>query len=316
MYAYGLKCDHLRQSIDQKGLHGFYQHRRQRIACSPRDFFYLNIKIRNRLIFVKIYSMAINDCVTASMFMCQPEWIKHNLSRRFHFCLCKMLDGGLSSGTTMITGLRAVHGWGMVPEASFFPSNRKLSEEEYSNWRKIPPIMWEYSKKIDILGNEQLLKTPNVLYRKEYLNNNKKFEVYMTCFSALGFLHTNLNVCTSKFETAGWLNVMINHNDHTAYPDDLFVKPEFRRIGIGNFLLKELEFLILSGTLEGYVMELQTGKKAEIKNVNFRIPSVDIYTKNRKEAALKLFRKNGYKLVIDDSKKIVDSKLLAIKEIK
>ena len=63
-------------------------------------------------------------------------------------------------------------------------------------------------------------------------------------------------------------------------------------------------------------MELQTGKKAEIKNVNFRIPSVDIYTKNRKEAALKLFRKNGYKLVIDDSKKIVDSKLLAIKEIK
>ncbi|GEM_PF-3721507 len=242
----------------------------------------------------------MNDCVTQTQFMTHPGLRDRPYSKRFHFALCKMLDGGLSQGTTMMCGIRATMGWGQVPEP-LFPSDRSLPEKEYGDWQKIPKEAWEFSRQMDRAGNRTFFGKKFTFKKLAFLHG-RKFHFLSRAFPLYDSSYVlEWRVISGDFDSVGWTTLRFLPHKNDINFEEFFIKPEFRKMGIGTKLIKFAEGCIAAGFMDPWLKETlgNVRLRDHFTHIKTHAPKVDIYTPERKEAVVNFFKKNGYNLSID-----------------
>ena len=206
-------------------------------------------------------------------------------SVRFLHCMCKMLDGGLASGlgTTMLTGVRAEKGW-WTCEEDLWPSNVDLSVDEFADWRSIPREAWEDAKKKRIRSN----KARVVARRSSTVNiRGQTFRLLSNYFEGRILREDrqfDIMVIDKEFDTVAWAQLRAYVKLGKIVLEDLFVKPEARRVGIGSELIRRIEHFSC----------LDAGFLGVSGEITVPIPRVDIWLPCRHQAAKTFFVNNGY----------------------
>lgn len=263
----------------------------------------------------------VNDCVTQTLFsMMEYGGDSHykNLSKRFHFALSKRIDGSNSYGGVMgIAGQRAFEGW--VPCHEFlFRSNRRLTEQTYGDWRLIPTLAWWDSLVLTAMRDSGLLfhyqKNPSrALILKDHAFCGKRYtllaqsevgvrDVFGGEIKVYFTLHNRWGV------KVAWLNVDIFVARRFLRISDLYVKEEYRRQGIGSYLIQEmLEWAAFQ--------ELPSGPLPVVAMPHI----IDVYTQERKKVVLDFLASNGFRVayhkdmqVRGDYSKIIGERIIQI----
>lgn len=256
----------------------------------------------------------LNDCVTESLFamLKYRDTDMANYSRRFHFAICKLLDGGLEGGTTVLTGHRAIKGWFPCVE-KLFPSDRALPAKEYGNWTKIPKEAWLDSRRETIeRGFDQInyfLISKQAHYINEITCSGKDFLVIIQSLygmKSVAAIKTTLfiDVYSKDGMIIGWVVMDFRVNDHAILISDFYIKDAFRNIGVGRTLIN---------VIHGLTKLAACHKKWEI---DCWIPAIDINTADKKIRVLNFFRRNNFNIILDKSSIARDreySKILAFK---
>ncbi len=183
-------------------------------------------------------------CVALSMMRmhcCSGTW--GNGSMRFLHCVCKMIDEGTPRiGTTFQSAIRAMKGWGVCDE-DLWPSNVDLSCAEFEDWKRIPEEAWNDAKKKRIQVNKA--RSDNLAYAVLNLAG-REFRLF-TQYSNVKRTkepedeQLELLVIDSDFETVAWATLRAYVKENQIILEDLFVKPEFRRVHHGKRLLHRIE---------------------------------------------------------------------------
>lgn len=159
-------------------------------------------------------------------------------SMRFLHCVCKMLDQDMPSltGTSLLTGIRAIKGWWTCDE-KVLESDTAIPVAAFEDWQSIPKAAWENARRNRIkritrrvttaaetfsLGNHKL----QLFYHIQRIFEDKQFDAV---------------ILDSDFDSVGWAQIRAYAQTHRIMLEDLFVKPEFRRCGIGSKLRQEME---------------------------------------------------------------------------
>ncbi len=269
----------------------------------------------------------INDCISQSIFGVleanNPEYRK--LSKRFHFALCKMLDGGLRRGTSSLVGDRVLRGWEPCHE-KLFPSDRNLSEREYADWTKISRKAWIDSKERTINKGRSFLKYfafhPNeVIDKKELIIDKDKYILlaqssFGSCDLFLGPKPIWINIYNKNDLIIGWATIYVKHalSDQTniIQMGDFYIKDHYRNKGMGSGMIEIIVDLINSL----FKSHRYYGRfKWEL---GMWIPAIDINSISKKRIVSNFLKKNRFKVYFIKDKKEDNpdySKLLAIGEI-
>jgi len=207
-----------------------------------------------------------------------------NGSVRFLYCVCKMIDNGIPShlGTTMLTGIRAEKGW-WTCEEDLWPSNVDLTRSEFEDWSSIPEEAFADAKKKRIRKNKAFLdsRLNTVIalrgesYRFVVNSETKIFEKDK---------QIDILVIGRDLDTLAWAQVRAYVDQKKVVLEDLFVKPEVRRRGIGSELLRQVESLTC----------FEKGFSEVNKEITAPIPSVDIRLPIPHRTVKEFYAKNGY----------------------
>jgi GNAT superfamily N-acetyltransferase len=209
-----------------------------------------------------------------------------NGSVRFLHCVCKMLDSGMPSismGTTMLTGIRAEKGW-WTCEEEFWPSDISLSISQFEDWKSIPQHAWEDARKKRVRKNRVFAASRSGVVvevggESHQLVTNYETDVFEKD-KQIDFL-----VMDEDFDTIAWAQVRSYIDQRKVVLEDLFVKPEKRRMGLGSELLSRIEYVTCSD---------KTFREAS-NEITVPIPSVDIWLPIRNLALREFWAKNGYR---------------------
>lgn len=206
-----------------------------------------------------------------------------NGSVRFLHCICKMLDGMPSSfGTTHLTCVRAEKGW-WTCEEGLWPSNIGLSRTQFEDWKSIPQAAYEDAKKKRIRKNKAILHSrPSKAidlggqkYRLVMNSERRSFEKDK---------QIDILVIDSDFDTVAWAQVRTYVEHQKVVLEDLFVKLEVRRLGIGSELLRQIESLT---SHDQVFRDADTEITVPIPNLDIRLPLPNTIVKT-------FYAKNGY----------------------
>jgi tetratricopeptide (TPR) repeat protein len=223
-------------------------------------------------------------CVAFSMMQLgcyQGTW--GNGSFRFLHCVCKMIDDGTPKlGTTMLTSIRAMKGWDTCDE-DLWPSNLDLSVSEFEDWKSIPKEAWDDARQKRIEANRAILAS----WPSEILNLNGRVFRLITDYSdhLIGGedAQYDITLINDDFDTAAWVQLRAYIQSKQIVLEELFVKPEFRRLHLGTRLLYRIEQICC---LEPVFSELSN-------EVLVPIPVPDAGP-NRYNVVKEFFQKNGY----------------------
>lgn len=222
-------------------------------------------------------------CVAfALMNMHRYQGIWGNGSIRFLHCICKMLDGGISGGTTALTGIRALKGWWTCDE-NLWPTDIDLSTQEFEDWQNIPKEAWQDARQKRVQRNRDLVAS----WPTETLNfDGRVFRLLTSCTNdILGEdKQFDLTIIDEEIDTVAWVQLRAYVKSKQITLEDLFVKSEFRRLDIGSRLLQRIERISC----------LDSGFYGLSSEIIVPIPEVDIRLPDRLEVVKEFFRKNGY----------------------
>ncbi len=207
-----------------------------------------------------------------------------NGSVRFLHCICKMLDGGIRSGlgTTTLTGIRAEKGW-WTCEEDLWISNVNLNTSEFEDWKSIPRQAWEDAKRKRTRKNRVLLNSEfntiiNLGGQRYHLVTKSERQVFEKD------KQIDILVMDRDFDTVAWAQIRAYVDQKKIVVEDLFVKPESRRMGIGSELLKRVEYL---ASFDKVFREVS-------HEITVPIPNVDIWLPIRHQTVKEFYAKNGY----------------------
>jgi GNAT superfamily N-acetyltransferase len=205
-------------------------------------------------------------------------------SVRFLHCICKMLDGGIASklGTTMLTGIRAEKGWWTCDE-DLWVSNVDLSVAEFEDWRSIPPEAWKDAKNKRIrryraFADSRQSTIVNVGGQRCRLVANFEIDAFEKD------KQVDILVMDDDYDALGWAQVRAYVDHKRIVLEDLFVKPEIRRKGIGSELLRQIEQVACFDKVFREVSQ----------ELTVPIPTVDIWLPLRNESVREFYKWNGY----------------------
>jgi GNAT superfamily N-acetyltransferase len=205
-------------------------------------------------------------------------------SMRFLHCICKMLDGGMRPelGTTWLTGIRAEKGY-WTSEEKLWPSDVDLELREFEHWQRIPNVAWEDARKRRIESNKTRFSLQHVT---SVSINGRDLALFVNCKSKLagGDKQYDLVLFDTEFERIAWVQFRAYHKNKGIVLEDLFVKQEARRCGIGSDLLQRSESIVCS----------DQDFRAASDEITVPIPRVDIWLPDRNVAVREFFKKNGY----------------------
>jgi GNAT superfamily N-acetyltransferase len=184
----------------------------------------------------------------------------------------------------MLTGIRAEKGW-WTCEEDLWVSNVDLSRSEFEDWRSIPLEAFEDAKRKRIRKNKALFNSRASMiinlgrqrYRlianaeKQLFEKDKQIDILL--------------VKDSDFDTVAWAQVRAYVDHGKVVLEDLFVKPEVRRMGIGSELLRQIEYLTCFDRVFREVSE----------EITVPIPTVDIWLPMRHQTVKAFYARNGYK---------------------
>jgi len=207
-------------------------------------------------------------------------------------------DGTPKKGTTMRSGFRAMIGWGTCDE-DLWPSNVDLNQSEFEDWRSIPKPAWDDARLKRIQNNRALVTSVPCHVLKL---NGREFRLFTHCFNVLRGedKQFELRVIDSEFETVAWATLRAYVRRNQIVLEDLFVKPEFRRMHLGTILLHRIEQIVC----------LQEEDFPQVHNDyanllrRIRRPS-DAETHHRRAIEIEEFPEThyGYALLLVDSKR-------------
>jgi len=193
-------------------------------------------------------------------------------------------DGTPRVGTTPLTGLRSLKGWGTCDE-DLWPSNLNLSVSEFENWKNIPREAWDDAGQKRIQGNKALATSqPSVVLSID----GRPFRLFTlttdpSCILGDEGEQIDLTVIDPGFETVAWAQLRAYAERKQIILEELFVKPEFRRAHFGTRLLHRIEQI---SCLEPVFSKVSN-------EVLVPIPVSDAGP-NRCNAVREFFQKNGY----------------------
>jgi GNAT superfamily N-acetyltransferase len=196
-----------------------------------------------------------------------------------------MVDGGFASalGTTMLTGVRAEKGW-WACEEDLWPSNVDLSVDMFADWRSIPKEAWEDARRKRIRSNKARLaargsSTVNI--------GGQTFRLLSNYFRSRILREDgqlDIMIIDKEFDTVAWVQLRAYVKIGKIVLEDLYVKPEARRMGIGSELIRRIEHFSC----------LDAGFRDVSDEVIVPIPRVDIWLPDRHHAAKTFFVNNGF----------------------
>jgi GNAT superfamily N-acetyltransferase len=207
-----------------------------------------------------------------------------NGSVRFLYCMCKMLDGDMPSvlGTTCLTGIRAEKGYWTCAE-NLWPSNIDLTVQEFENWRGIPTVAWEDAKRRRIQSNRTQLATRDTTSVNIHGRSLQLLTNY--CRRNIGDdRQCDIILLDEELDRIAWVQLRAYVNARALVLEDVFVKQESRRIGIGSELLRRIEQI--SRSVNGFCNVSDA--------ITVPIPRVDIRLPDRNTAVREFFTSNGY----------------------
>lgn len=159
-------------------------------------------------------------------------------SVRFLHCVCKMLDQDMPSlkGTTLLTAIRAVKGWWTCDE-KVLESDTATPVATYEDWKSIPEAAWENARQNRIKRIKRRVTTA----AETFSLGNHKLQLFYHIHRIFEDKQFDVVILNSDFDTVGWAQIRTYALAHRIMLEDLFVKPEFRRCGIGSKLRQEME---------------------------------------------------------------------------
>jgi hypothetical protein len=193
-------------------------------------------------------------------------------------------DGTPKGGTTNISAHRAMKGWGTCRE-DLWASNVDLDVSEFEDWRKIPNEAWDDARQKRIQNNRRMAGS----CPSEALDiDGQVFRLFVFVNDLSRIFggedrQFELLVIDSDFDTIAWSTLRAVVKRDQIILEDLFVKPNSRRMHIGTTLLQRIERI---ACLEKPFSELKHEIKAPISK-----PDAG---PTRYVAVRDFFMKNGY----------------------
>jgi len=202
-----------------------------------------------------------------------------NGSMRFLHCVCKMLDQDMPSlmGTTLLTSVRAVKGWWTCDE-KVLESDTAIPVAEFEDWGSISLGVWENARQRRIERIKRRIPKDSETFNR----GNHRFQVFYHVEQIFEDKQFDVVILDSDFDSVGWRQIRAYTQTHQIVLEDLFVKPEHRRCGIGSKLLQEMEDYAFSDP-----------EFLKISNIiTVPIPRVDVYIQY--ETVKQFFEANRY----------------------
>jgi GNAT superfamily N-acetyltransferase len=154
---------------------------------------------------------------------------------------------------------------------------------EFENWRGIPPEAWEDAKnkrirKYRAFADSRPTTIINVRGQRYRFVANSETEAFEKD------KQVDILVMDDNSDTLAWAQVRAYVDQRRIVLEDLFVKPEIRRTGIGSELLRQIEQVTCFDRVFREVSE----------EITAPIPAVDIWLPLRNETVREFYKKNGY----------------------
>jgi GNAT superfamily N-acetyltransferase len=154
-------------------------------------------------------------------------------SMRFLHCLSKMLDQDMPSlrGTSLLTGIRAIKGWWTCDE-KLLNSDTGIPLATFEDWQSIPKVAWENARRNRI----RRIKRRVTISAETFSLGNHKLQLFYHLRRVFEDKQFDVVTLDSDFDPVGWAQIRAYAQAHRIMLEDLFVKPDFRRCGIGSRL--------------------------------------------------------------------------------
>jgi GNAT superfamily N-acetyltransferase len=201
-------------------------------------------------------------------------------SVRFLHCVCKMLDQDMPSlkGTTLLTAIRAFKGWWTCDE-KILQSDITIPVATFEDWKSIPEAAWENARQNRIKRIKRRVTAAAEVFRL----GNHNLQLFYHIHRIFEDKQFDVVILSSDFDIVGWAQIRTYTLAHRIMLEDLFVKPEFRRCGIGSKLRQEIEDFAFSDN-----------EFRQVGNViTVPIPRIDVCL-GKYQAVKQFFEKNAY----------------------
>lgn len=202
-------------------------------------------------------------------------------SMRFLHCVCKMLDQDMPSltGTSLLTSVRAVKGWWTCDE-KLLESDTSIPVARFEDWQSIPRLAWENARRNRI----KRIKRRVVTAGESFSLGNHKLQLFYHIQRIFEDKQFDVVILDSDFDSVAWAQIRAYAQTHRIMLEDVFVKPQFRRCGIGSKVLREMEDFAISDP------EFREASDT----ITVPIPRIDIWIPDRNQAVKQFFETNAY----------------------
>ena len=212
---------------------------------------------------------------------------------RFLHCVCKMLNQDMQflNGTTLLTGVRAIKGWWTCAEG-LLESDTQIPVEKFEDWQSISVDTWKNATENRIKRIQRRVFEASETFS---LGNH---ELKLFCYGSrtLGDKQVDTVVLDHQFDSVGWAQIRAYAESHQIVLEDLFVKPEYQKCGIGSKLLTIMEDFAFS---DAYF-------RTTSNVITVPIPREDVWKTDKYHAVKDFFLARGYVWKYENSIQAVD----------